>query len=90
MLEGWKPPLGTLMAVIPGHRARLTNVGTPLARLAELLAGRNSILTAAVDALVRCHGVEKLAARGHRSAGTQTGSMRVESPLIRGAVIVVL
>ena len=85
-----KLPLGTLVAIIPGHRARSSNAGTPLARLAELLTSRDPKLTAVVDALVRYREIAKLAAGGDRSAGTQVGSMRVESSLVCGAVIVVL
>lgn len=90
VLEGLRLPLGTLLVIIPGHRARLTNYGTALARLAELLAVRNSRLTAVPDALVRYRDVEKLADGGDRSAATQVGSLRIESSLIRGADAVVL
>ena len=90
VLESLKLPLGTLVAVIPGHRAHPTNAGTPMALLAEAVARRICGATPVVDALVRYRGVEKLAAGGERNARTQVGSMRVESSLLRDAVIVVL
>jgi predicted amidophosphoribosyltransferase len=84
-------PLGSLLAVVPGHFACDTNAGSPMSRLVECLARQDLRLRASVDTLVRYRDVEKMATGGDRSVRAQVDSMRVrESSRVVGATIVVL
>src|ERR1700676_1680072 len=56
-----------LLAVIPGHKARDTNAGTPLARVVENLAKGNSRFVSSFETLIRFRDINKLASGGDRS-----------------------
>jgi predicted amidophosphoribosyltransferase len=72
--------VGTLLVIVPGHEAAETNVGRPLARVAQSLANWNGALTPVVDALIRHQTIEKLASGGKRDLALQLISMRVPRP----------
>jgi phosphoribosyl transferase-like protein len=90
-LDDLEPPPGSLLSVLPGHRARESNADTPLARLADCLSRRDSRLRVSVDTLIRCRDVAKLATGGDRSLEIQVASMRVaDAARVAGATVVVL
>lgn len=85
-------PRGTILVVVPGHRATASNRGKPLARAAERLAeDEPDRYLARPDVLVRRATVEKLAKGGRRDVEALVASLEVrEAEALRGAVVVVL
>lgn len=84
-------PRPTVIGVIPGHLAKPSNAGTPLARVAEALADRDKRLGLAVDLVTRTKDITKLASGGNRSIAVHLDSMRI-SPNVRlsGATVVLI
>ena len=84
-------PKGTLLVVVPGHAARATNAGRPLARAALHIAETDSRFTASVDSLVRTVDIPKLATGGDRDVETHLKSMAVrQPPHLQGVTVVIL
>jgi predicted amidophosphoribosyltransferase len=85
-------PEGTILVVVPGHEARQSNAGRPLARAAERLADLdNARYIASVDSLIRMRTVSKLATGGDRDVEIQLESMMVrEPPRLARATVVIL
>jgi Phosphoribosyl transferase domain len=84
-------PAGVLLAVIPGHKARDTNAGTPLARVVENLAKGDSRFVSSFETLIRFRGIHKLASGGDRSVAVHLNSIRVQQPpSVNGQTLVVL
>jgi len=82
---------GVLLAVIPGHKARDTNAGTPLARVVESLAKGNGRFVSSFETLIRCRDIHKLASGGDRSIAVHLNSIRVQQPpCVNGQTMVVL
>ena len=80
-----------LLAVIPGHKARDTNAGTPLARVVENLAKGNSRFVSSFETLIRFKDIHKLASGGDRSLAVHLNSIRVQQPpSVSGQTMVVL
>jgi hypothetical protein len=90
-LEELNLPRGTVLVVVPGHEARDSNEGRPLALAAHALALADDRYAACVDALVRCRTIPKLATGGVRSVHQQRQSMSVRNPSsLKGATVLVL
>lgn len=84
-------PPRVLVAVIPGHRAVVTNRNTTLSQLVDVLTAQDGRLVASVDTLVRRQDVEKLAVGGSRSVKVHVESIRVqEPPSLHAETVVVL
>src|ERR1700730_15857474 len=66
-----------LLAVIPGHKARDTNAGPPLARVVENLAKGNSRFVSAFETLIRFRDIHKLASGDGRSIPVHLNSIPV-------------
>jgi hypothetical protein len=82
---------GVLLAVIPGHRARDTNAGTPLARVVETLVKEDRRFVSSFETLIRFRDIHKLASGGDRSVAVHLGSIRVQEPAsVKGQTMVVL
>ena len=65
-MEALELPEGTMLVIVPGHRARESNAGRPLALVAQALAG-DGRHEARVDTLIRTKTISKLAKGGDRS-----------------------
>jgi hypothetical protein len=87
---GATPPAGLL--IVPGHLARPSNAGTPLANAAHAIAGvLGSDIGSWVDALIRHTDIPKLALGGPRNVEVHLESIRVEgADSIRGRDVVLL
>jgi predicted amidophosphoribosyltransferase len=77
------------IAIVPGHEAKASNSGCPLARVAHALAAGDARLHADVDLIVRTTTIEKLATGGDRSVETHLNSMRV-TRRVPGVTVLVL
>jgi hypothetical protein len=90
-LEQLEFPFRTLLVVVPGHDAKPSNEGAPLARVAHALAAIEARCLACPDALVRATPALKRAIGGSRSIQANVDSMRVTGPAsVRGATIIIL
>jgi hypothetical protein len=90
-LEKLKLPKGTILAIVPGHEARESNEGRPLARVTQALAEADSRYVARIDTLIRTQTIPKLAKGGDRSVQQHLNSMRVNNPSsLKGATVLVL
>jgi predicted amidophosphoribosyltransferase len=91
LLDQLDLPAGTLLVVIPGHEARNSNAGRPLARAAQQIAATKTRFSASVDSLIRTVTIPKLATGGDRDVQTHLKSMTVrQPPNLKGATVVVL
>lgn len=89
-LEALKLPKGTILVVVPGHEARQSNAGRPLAIVAESLAA-DGRYQACVNMLVRTKTISKLAKGGDRSVDQQLDTMKVTKPdALNGKTVVIL
>jgi hypothetical protein len=80
-----------LLAVIPGHKARDTNAGTPLARVVEHLAKEDGRFVSSFETLIRFRDIHKLASGGDRGVAVHLNSIRVrQPPSVTGQTVVVL
>jgi hypothetical protein len=80
-----------LLAVIPGHKARDTNAGTPLARVVEDLAKEDGRFVSCFETLIRFRDIHKLASGGDRGVAVHLNSIRVQQPpSVMGQTMVVL
>jgi predicted amidophosphoribosyltransferase len=90
-LEKLKLPKGTILVVVPGHEAKDSNAGRPLALVADALAQADGRYVARVDMLIRTQTIPKLAKGGNRSVQVHLNSMTVSNPaLLKGKTVVVL
>jgi predicted amidophosphoribosyltransferase len=78
-----------LVALVPGHEAKTTNAGCPLARVALALAASDKRLTADIDLIIRHTTIPKLATGGNRGIQVHLDSMRV-TRRVPGATVIVL
>jgi predicted amidophosphoribosyltransferase len=77
--------------MIPGHKARDTNAGTPLARVVENLAKGDGRFVSSVETLIRFRDINKLASGGDRGVAVHLNSIRVQQPpSVKGQTMVVL
>jgi len=84
-------PSHVILVIVPGHEARVTNVGRPLGCVAQNLAAADQRYTASVDTLIRTQTIPKLASHGHRSLDHHLASMTVTgATALIGATVVVL
>lgn len=84
-------PKGTILVVVPGHEARASNAGRPLARAADPIAAADDRYVASVDSLIRTKTIEKLAKGGVREVQTHLDSLAVRQPTnLKGATVVIL
>jgi predicted amidophosphoribosyltransferase len=82
---------GTILVVVPGHEASASNVGRPLARVAQLLATLDKRYLASVDTLIRIQTVPKKTDGGSRDIAVDLGSIIVRpSVALKSASVVVL
>lgn len=82
---------GTVLAVVPGHMARASNEGDPLARVVALLARQDGRYVPMVDSLIRTETVEKKTLGGSRGVGVDLRSMKVTNPAaLRNRTVVIL
>ena len=82
---------GTVLAIVPGHTARASNEGDPLARVVALLARQDGRYVPMVDSLIRTETVEKKTRGGSRDVGVDLRSMRVTHPsALRNKTVVIL
>jgi hypothetical protein len=82
---------GVLLAVIPGHKARDTNAGTPLARVVERLAKGDGRFVSSFETLIRFRDIHKLSSGGDRRVAVHLNSIRVQQPpSVMGQTMVVL
>jgi hypothetical protein len=80
-----------LLAMIPGHKARDTNAGTPLARVVENLAKGDGRFVSSFETLIRFRDINKLASGGDRGVAVHLNSIRVQQPpSVKGQTMVVL
>jgi hypothetical protein len=80
-----------LLAMIPGHKARDTNAGTPLARVVENLAKGDGRFVSSFETLIRFRDIDKLASGGDRGVAVHLNSIRVQQPpSVKGQTMVVL
>jgi len=80
-----------VLAMIPGHKARHTNAGTPLARVVENLAKRDGRFVSSFETLIRFRDIHKLASGGDRSIAVHLNSIRVQQPpSVSGQTMIVL
>jgi predicted amidophosphoribosyltransferase len=84
-------PEQVLIVVVPGHEARETNVDTPLAKVAEMIAAAERRFIASVDTLIRIKDIDKLASGGDRSVLVHLESIDVREPtVVKGQTVMVL
>ena len=90
-LDRLELPSGTVLVVVPGHEARESNEGRPLARVAHTLAESDDRYIASVDSLTRVRTVLKKTQGGNRSTTVELNSIRVNNPTsLEGSLVVVL
>lgn len=90
-LDALDPPKGTIIVIVPGHEAKNSNEGRPLARAAQALAALDKRYVASVDTLIRTRTVPKKAAGGSRDRSVDLNSITVmSSGKLKGATVVVL
>ena len=88
-LKALELPRGTILVIVPGHEARESNAGRPLARAAQALAA-DGLYEARVDTLIRAKTISKLAKGGDRSVQQQLATMSVTEPAaLEGRTVVV-
>ena len=90
-LEGLDLPSGTILVVVPGHEARESNEGRPLARVARALEATDDRYNASVNTLIRVKTVPKKTSGGDRDITVELNSIRVDNPSgLKGQLVVVL
>jgi predicted amidophosphoribosyltransferase len=88
-LKSLDMPIPVLIALVPGHEAKPTNVGCPLARVAQALAVANPQLKADVDLVLRVKTIDKLAHGGYRGIEVHLNSLQV-TRRVPGTTVLVL
>lgn len=84
-------PDGTVLAVVPSHATSASNKGSPLARVAALLARQDSRYVPMVDSLIRTETVEKKTHGGSRDVEVDIRSIKVTNPsVLRSKTVVIL
>lgn len=84
-------PNGTLLAIVPGHEARTSNDGRPLARAVKAIVANDARYVASVDLLIRAKSVQKKTDGGSRGMAVDLNSITVTNPQsLTGATVVVL
>jgi phosphoribosyl transferase-like protein len=84
-------PPGTLLGIVPGHKASLSNDHRPLARVVHALAEADSRYVSRVELLVRTLTIPKQTVSGDRSLRRHLTSMRVNNTSeLRGATVLLL
>ena len=81
----------TVLVVVPGHEERPSNVGRPLARVAECLAKADGRFVAGIDSLIRSSTVPKKSHGGMRDFSVELASITVsKSPNLSVETVVIL
>lgn len=90
-LDALDLPSGTILVVVPGHEAKDSNVGRPLARAAQALSKLDTRYVASVNTLIRTQTVPKKTDGGSRDIAVDLNSITVtDSQNLKGATVVVL
>jgi len=86
-----EPPDGTILVIVPGHEARDSNAGRPLARVVAAVANTDRRYVPLIDGLIRTRTVLRRSTSAERSFGTNIRSVRVSEPKrVKGAVVIAL
>jgi predicted amidophosphoribosyltransferase len=89
-LDSLNLPVGTVIAIVPGHEAIASNEGRPLARAAQALASADKRYVTEIDTLIRTTTVPKKTAGGSRNISIDLNSITVNAANVAGAIVVVL
>jgi predicted amidophosphoribosyltransferase len=90
-LDLLEAPKGTILVMVPGHEARASNAGRPLAKVAAALANTDRRYIPMIDGLIRTKTVLRRSTSAERSFGPNIRSMRVSEPnRLRSSVVIAL